>query len=162
MSVALVAIAACGRLQFDPVGSGMPDANVRDDATDSGIDAARACLTNDAYKPAAGLTNRYREGVPTVSWAAARADCMADGADLWVVDSALEANAWTGDWMGITDAATEGTWLTVDGTPATYLPWEAGQPDGGSTEDCGRTSGAGFEDRDCMDLRDYVCECKVN
>lgn len=127
---------------------------------DGGAEAsARACLTNPAYTTMG--TSRYREGAPAVTWAAARADCVADGADLWVPNNATEQNAWTGDWIGITDMATEGTWLTVDGTPATFLPWDLLQPDGGTAENCGRSSGSGFEDRDCADGRDYVCECPL-
>lgn len=57
-------------------------------------------------------------------------------------------------------SATEGTWLTVRGTPATYLPWIVGEPDGGTAQNCGRTSSTGFEARECIDLRDYVCECE--
>lgn len=155
-----VVATACGRISFDPLGDPPPVDGVIEDAPakDADIDAiVRACLTSPAYTTMG--TSRYREGFAIVSWSSARADCIADGADLWVPNNATEQNAWTGDWIGITDAATEGTWLTVAGTPATFLPWAVLQPDGGIGENCGRTSNMGFEDRDCNDGRTYVCEC---
>jgi hypothetical protein len=37
-------------------------------------------------------------------------------------------------WIGLSDAATEGTWLWTDGTTVTYSRWLAGEPSGGATE----------------------------
>lgn len=31
-------------------------------------------------------------------------------------------------WVGYTDQTTEGTWVTLDGTPMTYLNWAGGEP----------------------------------
>lgn len=31
-------------------------------------------------------------------------------------------------WVGYTDQVTEGTWVTLDGTPMTYLNWASGEP----------------------------------
>jgi len=160
--VACVA-AACGRISFDPLGS-KDDAQPTADADifidgDPSIDAApRACLTSPAYTAMGAI--RYREGTPLVSWAAARAACKSEGAELWVPTSTAILNAWSGDWVGITDAGSEGTWVTVYGMPATFLPWDAAQPDGGNGENCARSTNGVMEDRDCTDLRDYVCECK--
>jgi len=156
---------ACGRIAFDPLGDGTRDGapndmtNNGDGANGNEMTVPRACMSNPAYTTKAGLANRYREGIPLVTWAQARAACQADEADLWVVESTTEMNAWTGDWTGITDVANEGVWKKLDGTSATFLPWINGQPDGGNSENCVRTDQAGFEDRDCTDLRDYVCEC---
>jgi hypothetical protein len=121
----------------------------------------RACQTNAAYVTGTGLANTYREGAQLQSWANARADCMADEADLWVVESTTEQNAFTGDWTGITDVANEDVWVKLDGTVATFLPFTGVEPDGGTVENCVRTDPSGFEDRDCDDLRDFVCECPM-
>lgn len=166
--LAMLVLSGCGRLGFDDVLLGVQDAQEPDGPPGDGppaddgphdAPAVRACHGDARYVPSAGLASTYREVDLQTSWAQARADCMADDADLWVVESALEQAAFDGDWIGITDVATEGVWLKVDGTPATFLPFEVGQPDGGASENCLRTDSAGFEDRECTDDRDYVCEC---
>ena len=157
--VSVACIAGCGRIAFDPLGETPPIIDDANGDTIGGEGGPAACLTSAEYATKAGFNNRYREGTMLVSWAEARTRCMADGADLWIPSTTNEATAWSGDWVGITDAATEGTWITVEGTPATFLPWETGQPDGGGAEDCARNTGNMFEDRECTDTRDYVCEC---
>jgi hypothetical protein len=156
----LVLVCGCGRIGFDPPAQTTPIIDAGGDGNSGGeMTTIAPCLTSQAYAMPQGLSRRYREGNALVTWAAARAACMADGADLWVPTTLTEAITLTGDWVGITDVASEGVWLTVDGDLATFLPWEAGQPDGGQAEDCARNASGSFEDRDCTDLRDYVCEC---
>ena len=159
----LTVLAGCGRIAFDVVDQAASDAPAGDapqtDGAPSDGPTVRACHTDSRYETAPGLVNTYREGAPLVSFAQARADCKLDDADLWVVESLTEQLAFTGDWTGITDEATENMWLKLDGTPATYLPFLALEPDGGTAENCIRTDTSGFEDRECGDLRDYVCEC---
>jgi hypothetical protein len=157
----IVVLTGCGRIGFDPFGSAPIDA-ASDGAPIDVVDAdttIRACLTSPLYATRQGLTSRYREGTTLIGWDAAQEECLAEGAHLWVPNTALEAMTLTGDWVGITDEATEGTYLTVTGVPATYLPWAAGEPDGGTAENCVRNADIVFEDRACTDLRDFVCEC---
>ncbi|XP_058849972.1 asialoglycoprotein receptor 1-like [Acipenser ruthenus] len=96
-----------------------------------------------------------------MDWHSSRASCVSMGADLVIIESDAEqkfllendkskpllGNAEKNSyWIGLTDAATEGTWLWVDGTPlndkAKY--WHGNEPDdwkrGGdsSGEDCAR------------------------
>ncbi len=161
----ILVVAGCGRIGFDPSGTPPNDGTIDSDS-DSSVGnentVQRACVTNAAYSTKAGLTNRYREVMTVVPWTTARANCMADEAHLWIPDTVMEAGAWSGDWVGITDAANEGTWTTVEGTAAVFLPWTLGQPDGGGAENCVRNEGTTFEDRGCADLRTYVCECRTN
>ena len=155
-------VCACGRISFDPLADNpLIDAAPGDGTGDGNntIDGApRACLTSGAYTTLGGI--RYREGTELISWTAARTACQADGADLWVPTSTQIFNTFAGDWVGITDVATENTWITIYGTPATFLPFLAGQPDGGGQENCLRATNNQLEDRACTDMRDYVCECK--
>lgn len=164
----LILLTGCGRLSFELVepdaapGDGLGDGPVGDGPTDgspSDGPQVRACHTDARYVTSQGLVNTYREAANQVSWAQARLDCKVDDADLWVIDDAVEQAAFTGDWTGITDDATENVWRKLDGTVATFLPFIAGQPDGGSEENCLRNESTGFEDRECADTRDYVCEC---
>ncbi len=67
----------------------------------------RTCHTDGRYAGAAGLVNTYRQGPNLVSGNQARVDCQVDDADLWVVESALEQDAFDGDWTGITDLGNE-------------------------------------------------------
>ncbi|XP_058850066.1 C-type lectin domain family 4 member M-like [Acipenser ruthenus] len=95
-----------------------------------------------------------------MNWNSSRASCVSMGADLVIIESEAEqkfllendkskpllGNAEKNSyWIGLTDAATEGTWLWVDGTPlndkAKY--WHGNEPDDwkgedSSGEDCAR------------------------
>lgn len=164
--VVCLILAGCGRLGFDepavdaPTGLDVPD--VMDDAAVGDAPAAR-CKTDARYRVVSGFTSTYLDSVQDASWDDARAACVADGAHLAIAETAGEASlAAIGDWLGISDVAVEGEWRTLDGALATYLPWAAGQPDGGATENCVRLDDATqtIEDRACADLRDYTCECE--
>ncbi|XP_069025567.1 CD209 antigen-like protein E isoform X1 [Embiotoca jacksoni] len=60
------------------------------------------------------------------NWTESRRACVAEGADLVVVDGGEEQEFINGlldvgqnAWMGLTDGLKEGEWTWVDGTPAT-------------------------------------------
>jgi hypothetical protein len=67
-------------------------------------------------------------------------------------------------WVGIGDAATENTFVTVLGGVPAILPWAAGQPDdsGGGGSDCvmALSASATYDDRRCSTTAIAVCECE--
>ncbi|MBM4361815.1 MAG: hypothetical protein FJ104_03980, partial [Deltaproteobacteria bacterium] len=101
------------------------------------------------------------------TFAAARTFCQTYGAgyDLAVVGDATE-NEWirsnlaNAAYLGLTDAATEGTWLDVNGSAPAYTNWYAPFPDGGVAANCVSLSDtSGFwDDQACSSTRRYVCE----
>ena len=100
------------------------------------------------YAPLSGAGSHvYKLTNNSQQWSTQRDRCATDGAYLAIPDDANELMAITTaaaaakTWIGITDTATEGTYLTVKGTMATYLPWDAtaGEPDNPNPapgEDC--------------------------
>ena len=112
----------------------------------------------------------------SASYASAQATCASQQAHLVIVDDAAEAaaiaavikvNIFGGSVyrVGVDDLAHPGTWETVLGAPATYLPWGQGQPNGAQ----GQTSG-GFcsvldtngvmSDYFCTTAFPFACECE--
>jgi hypothetical protein len=83
-----------------------------------------------------------------------------------VVDTAVELTAIVGllpgqnIWTGVTDRIAVGTFRKVTGPNATYLPWDASEPDASATE-CVYIDSVTlkFSDQDCGSGRRYVCEC---
>jgi hypothetical protein len=81
-------------------------------------------------------TSHYVLGTQDLSWTEARDEAAASGGKLVVIDDAAE-NAFVlatfGDGarsipIGLSDVATEGSWVTVDGDPAPYLNWTDNEP----------------------------------
>lgn len=113
----------------------------------------------------------YKAHEELVIWPIARASCSNEGGFLAFPSSQAEAiqlaAAGTSTWIGITDTAIEGTWLTVNGFAAPYLGWDLGEPDNGTTEapegqDCGAVYIDGtLDDSYCTTARmhRFVCEC---
>ncbi|MEZ4468983.1 MAG: lectin-like protein [bacterium] len=92
----------------------------------------------------------------------AEAACAAQGGHLVVVNDAdenafLVANGATG-WIGYTDAAEEGVYVWVDGTPAGFEAWGGNEPNDIGGQDCAEISGGTWDDVDCGDGYTYVCE----
>ena len=138
---------------------------VRDGAEgDAGVDAA-ACPEN--YVRNAGTGSSYRVVRTAASQTAAAADCANDGAGTYLTipdDDAenivLDDLATNDTWLGITDAAAEGTWVTVLGTVQTFFRWGENQPNGGTAENCAFLANAVWQDVSCALSKPYVCECK--
>jgi hypothetical protein len=102
------------------------------------------------------------------SWADARAFCQARGADLAIVggteeNAFLKTHGAGGAWLGLTDQATEGSFEWVDGSAATYAPWNEGEPSNtGGHERCvemlGGEKAGRWNDADCATALRFVCE----
>ena len=88
-----------------------------------------------------------------------------------MTDENLTVDAIAGNkdvWIGITDAASEGTWLDIRGQPVTFTRWSFGEPSNGGGpmnspgEDCGEQyDGALWNDNDCSAKLRFVCECAL-
>jgi hypothetical protein len=111
----------------------------------------------------------YRYVGSASAFAAARSTCGSWGgsADLLVLDSAaeeswVEANvAPLADyWLGISDNAVEGTWLTITSTTPAYVHWAGSGPSGGNASDCGTYGVADdlWHDSRCNEASAIVCE----
>jgi hypothetical protein len=91
----------------------------------------------------------------TVGWTAARDAAVARGGHLVTITSAAEqaflvstffavGSVYGSYWIGLTDAATEGSWSWVTGEASSYTNWGIGQPDNNSSSPFG--DGAAGED----------------
>ena len=65
-------------------------------------------------------------------------------------------------WIGVDDLVTEGIYLTVQGSPATFLPWDNGEPTSLPAEaDCVQTVFATrYANIRCTITHAAVCECE--
>jgi hypothetical protein len=141
------------------------DGGTTDTPSTAGCPAGYAALTG------AQAGHLYKLLVIAENWATQEAACQATSASshLAVPDdlaelTALDALAASNYWLGITDAAVEGTWRNVLGATQTFLPWQPPAPDnagGGQGEDCveGLPTTHTINDRRCQDKLPTVCEC---
>ncbi|MGE0396728.1 MAG: C-type lectin domain-containing protein [Kofleriaceae bacterium] len=150
---------------------GVEDAPVIDDAmADAPIDMAPACPATYAVVTGAPANRVYRFINTAASWNAQRTACAADGANAYLAipDDAAELMAINtlvpgGDWwIGVTDSATEGTYLNVKGDPQTFLPWDMGQPNNINNADCVEVhqNNRAWNDTSCQTSSRAICECE--
>ena len=108
-------------------------------------------------------------GSGTIDWFVSEAQCEADGPGrhLVVLDTMAEAMAVdtfvpstiVDHFVGATDLVTEGTYISVLGTPFPYINWDTGQPAGGTARNCMIfTDATTMQAEDCVNGDDYVCE----
>ncbi len=136
-----------------------------DAALDAPLDAPAACPAGYLLNPTTG--SNYRVVSTSANPATAVADCADDGTKTYLViiddlteNSVVDALANNDTWLGISDAVTEGTWVTVLGTPQIFFRWAQGQPDGGTDENCALLADAEWQDVACAASKPYVCECR--
>ncbi len=84
----------------------------------------------------------YYYATPASSWSAAEAQAVALGGHLVAINDAAEQAALVGAfggtdtlWIGLTDAASEGTFHWSNGDAVTYTNWNAGEPNNSGNED---------------------------
>ena len=102
-----------------------------------------------------------------MTWAAAKAACEGLGKTLAVPIDVIENSAvytnWNGNnfgyWIGVTDAAVDGTWLDIGGNAISYNNFAEGKPDGATAKNCVVTGlGETWADEDCTLARQYICQ----
>ncbi len=118
------------------------------------------------YTLEAGPAGYYRPVTNGKKWLDAQADCKDDVAGathLIVLSTTAEVTymATQLGWIGLSDRATEGTFVTVTGETGDQRPFASGQPDnGGGNENCVQMkSGGKLDDDQCGNGHRYVCEC---
>lgn len=150
------------------------DAPMPDAATCQGFTAIAGAPATSRYKIHGYNVNAAMD--QSASWNAAKTQCASEGGYLAVLDTQAESTALAAAIPlnpapasnayhdGITDAVTEGTWLTIFGATPGYLTWGGGQPNGGTAQNCAASVGPSLSDITC-DASDpahklaYACEC---
>jgi hypothetical protein len=107
------------------------------------------------------------------TWSNAQVTCQSYGYDLVIVNDAtedayLDATATAINpskyfFFGLTDSATEGSFLWIDGSTPSYTNWSGGEPDdGGGGSDCAgfSTATSGWSDVLCTGTRGWICEAQ--
>ena len=119
--------------------AGAPDTPATADAPIADAPASdtpmASCPAGYAALPGAG-PHLYKRAATSASWQAHMTACATDGANAYLAIpgttaelAALLGHAAGSVWVGITDTATEGTFQTVRGAIATFLPWAMNEPD---------------------------------
>ena len=140
-----------------------------DETGDAGVDAASdvaaGCSADHVPLTGGQAGHRYKVHPGTARWGVQRTACASEGGYLGIPNDAGELQAMltaagAAIAVGISDAASENTWLDVLGTPATFLPWASVQPDNANPgEHCVRAEGTTFTDERCARAAPAVCEC---
>ena len=166
---ALVLIGLLGGCAFSGSPGVVPDAGPDGPPEDAMPDTPLLkCPLTYELVAGAPLTSRYRKLDRADPYAKQAAQCAGEGAHLVVIDDAAESAAIDAYatkrngffWIGISDSATEATWMTEKNQPATYLPWKLLEPNGGINENCVLQSVAGmWNDFSCGYGFPSVCEC---
>ena len=145
-------------------GSDAPSADAPPDADP--FEAIKQMCIAAGYAVDAGSGGVYRAVATGTSWTNAQADCKDDVANathLIVLSTPAEVTfmATKLGWIGLSDRAAEGVFVTVTGETGDQRPFGNGQPDnGGGDENCVEMiSGGKLNDDQCGNNKRYVCEC---
>ena len=162
--------------RFGDLSGSVANQCVGDDGVDAGTgpdapmpDAPAGCPVSYAALPGITSTHRYRVLTTAARWTNQRAICGGEPANAYLAipDDAAELQALVSLaaadlWVGISDAATEGMYVTVQDTPAPFLPWSVGEPDNNGNQDCIRAlaGSAQLETATCGSVAIAICECE--
>lgn len=130
------------------------------------FEAIAAMCTLKGYTVDAATGGYYRISAVAKKWTDAQAECKADVTDathLIVLSNAAEVTFVSSHlgWVGLSDIATEGTFVNVTGETPDERPFANGQPDnGGGNENCVQMNNPGkLDDDQCGNTHKFVCEC---
>jgi serine/threonine protein kinase len=116
---------------------------------------SRYKLYNYAAEPDRDARQGFVDAVKTCASQNARVAYVDDAAEALALAAALRLEPQLPRYfVGVTDALSEGEWLTLGGAPAPYLPWADNQPNGADVKhdaDCALLDPAG-------NLYDYYCD----
>ncbi len=138
---------------------------------DGSSDGGGPMCPSDYMQLAGAPTNRrYKLIANATDWVSQRAACNGTHTFLAAPDSATELAALDklagitvlAYWIGVDDLAAAGTWVTVNNTPQTYLPWAPTFPTGNPNDQCVDviTANAQFENTKCTTPLPAICECE--
>lgn len=107
----------------------------------------------------------YYVATYSANWVNASAACVNAGGYLSTIGSSQEQsfvfNLLPGQsqWIGFTDAASEGTWVWANGDPVTYTFWNSGEPNNSGNEDYAHMNTNGtWNDSGGGENYPFVCE----
>lgn len=166
------ACATTGRSYGDSAGQGLSNSCVpgnNNPGGDAGTDGSMSAGCPSPYAAVAGSAHLYKR-LPNTTWYDARSDCKLTSASAYlaVPDDATElmnlATAAEGPpfWVGIDDQAVKGSFVTQKNAPATFLPWEPGEPDQSNPpmECVSAVSATQIATDKCYTMMTAVCECE--
>jgi len=168
-AAALVLLCGCrGLLGIDGIGD-QPPPDVPGDPPDPNPDVpSNACPAE--FVPVGPFPHRYLKVTGPDNYISQLTDCAAFGSTIYLAipdDAdemlALDVLAQEDFWVGIDDRQIENQFVTVKGTPATFLPWANGEPNNlNGSQDCVRARAQSTEivDDDCDNTLPAVCECE--
>jgi hypothetical protein len=145
------------------------------DTTDAGIDAPGDGHTADAhgcpagYISLGGSQHLYNKVAVAAAWMNHKTGCTGEGANVYLAipDDGIELGnilmlAGANAWIGIDDIAVEGSYQTVLGAPAGFLPWAPGEPDNSGNQDCVEAlmATSKIATLGCNNQLIAVCECE--
>jgi hypothetical protein len=126
--------------------------------------APKACRAMTGANVDVSAGRKYITRTSAATWAAAKADCESIGAYLAVISDLTENDNVDGNflgdsWIGLSDQATENTFVWVNGSTDAYRQWGNGAPHGNNTgRNCVMVN-VDWQDVDCTSTKQYACEC---